>query len=180
MNSAVYVWGKYLAALLILLGLACLQVLSSIIADAIITWPTCPPLGAVSYLETWGWLSLLSLGFTAALPLFLTTVTRGQRAVSSVVVLLIWLIPLFLQTIPGFLVVWGASDTVQDPAARLVPPQNKLTPELARQLVQQIQSSLIPAHLTPVFLLNRAFFLGLAVLLILATGYSFQRQRRSH
>ncbi|MDQ2716079.1 MAG: ABC transporter permease [Chloroflexota bacterium] len=177
-----YVWGKYLAGLLILVGFACLEVLTAMVTDHLVNRGTYGSLGPWPYLATWGWLTLMTLVFVAALPLFLMTLTRGQRAISYVALLVIWLLPLFLQNVPQVLVVWGGMDEIPtDPAFQVGAHHindSSIAPALAQQIIHLVQTTIPQADITPTFLWNRLLFISLAVLLVMGTAFSLQRQRQ--
>ncbi|WP_149404748.1 ABC transporter permease [Dictyobacter arantiisoli] len=108
-----YVCGKYLAGLASLLLLAGSGLFSALLIDHFATNSSAillfapayyPPLGAPVYLIGWAWLTLTPVAFGATFMFACMTLTRGQRAIASLAVLLIWVLPMFLtQSMPQLL-----------------------------------------------------------------------------
>ncbi len=191
-----YVWGKYLAALSVSLGVAVLMLVGALGMDRFDIW-TDPPavlghshypsLGPWPYVTAWLWLVVAPVLFGAALALATVTLTNGQRVVSSMLAVFLWLGPGMLggalsgdwtslldisglslysvigtAPLPGSLQQWyltGAN-----------PP-----PDVAAQVVQIVVSHL-PPNFPAVFYWNRALFLSLAIVLV--TVARVARQRR--
>jgi hypothetical protein len=201
-----YVFGKYLAGLASLLLLAASGLLSALLMDHFSTGshaflvfapPFYPPLGAQPYLIGWAWFQLPSIIFGATFILACLTLTRGQRAIASLAVILIWVLPLFLtQSIPQLLDITAA---VFFPQFSLAPAShvsgtNPLTqfliqhpvlfqdgPPPANLVGQVMHLSLagIPPSSTPaMFLWNRLFFLSLSLMLLVLTIYGTHVLRR--
>jgi hypothetical protein len=200
-----YVCGKYLAGLASLILLAGSGLLSALLIDHFATNSYAfllfapayyPPLGAQVYLIGWAWLMLTPITFGATFMLACMTLSHGQRAIASLAVLLIWVLPLFLtQSIPQLLDITAAffshfslaparhvtSTTpitqflLQHPVLRQdgPPPANLIQPVMHLSLAE------IPPSPTPaMFLWNRLFFLGLSLLLLVLTIYGTHALRR--
>lgn len=204
-----YVCGKYLAGLVSLLFLAGSGLLSALVVDH---FPTTshgfllfspalyPPLGAQPYLIGWAWFVLPAIIFGATFMLACMTLTRGQRAIASLISLLIWVLPLFLtQSIPQLLDITAA---VFFPGFSLAPArhvsditplgqflmqhpilesgsQNNPPPANLVQPVMHLSLAGIPPSPVPsLFLWNRLFFLGLSLLLLALTMYGTHALRR--
>lgn len=182
MATGVYVCGKYIAALLLVVGFAALQLVTTIAMDWFIP-AAYPPLGPWPYLLSWCWLVLPALVFGSALTLFSTTLSRRWIA-AAMAVLLIWLLPIVLGgNIPVVLNITGNFLNTTDPAQVLGATFNgPFAPSaaLAQQVVHLVQVYVPQAHLTATFLVNRLLFLSLGVLLILATMWGFRRQRQGN
>jgi len=183
-STAIYVCGKYLAALFILLGFAALYLLTTVVLDLLVPGANYPPLGPWPYMLSWCWLVVTPLVFAAALTLCSMTLTQGQRVVSNIIVLAIWLVPLlFGGGIPDMLNISGNFLNSTDPAQKLGFTFNGASAPsaaLAQQVIHLIQTAVPEAHLTATFLLNRLLFLSLAVLLVIVTIQSLQWQRQGH
>lgn len=87
MATGVYVCGKYVAALLLVVGFAALQLVVSVALDGFAPG-NYPPLGPWPYLLSWCWLVLPGLVFGSASTLFSTTLSR-RWIVAAIAVLLI-------------------------------------------------------------------------------------------
>lgn len=193
-----YVWGKYLAALVVLLGLALPMLVGAIATDRFDTWSDppavfghshYPPLGPWPYVGAWLLLVLVPVVFGAALALATVTLTAGQRVVGSMLAVFLWVGPGFLES--ALFNGWGrlldvAGLTFIDAvAAPTLPPdlqQIAFTgqtppPALAAQVVQIMQANL-PPTLPAIFYWNRALFAALALLLVLVTVYRLRAYRR--
>jgi hypothetical protein len=181
--TAPYVWGKYLAGLLLLLGFAAFNLIVSVVLDFIVPAATYPALGPWPIVSSWCVLVLVPLLFGAAFTLLITTFTRGQRIVTSLLVLLVWLLPTFSGTsnsLVAVLTVSGLFGDSTDAAQKLGMTFHGATPSpvLAHQVVQLVQTHIPWDYLTPTMWLNRAVFLLLTVLCLLLTIRSLQRQRQ--
>jgi ABC-type Na+ efflux pump permease subunit len=196
-STAAYVWGKYLAALAMLLGVAAAGLAGAALTDQFYTWrnppavlghSTYPPLGPRPYLLGWLWLDLTPLIFGAALTLAGITIARGQRIVAYAATLVLWLMPMLFGGWPDLLDVTasrlnysrGSADTLT--AAKMALawasahgfiPGRGVTEHVMR-LVQQN----VPPHLPTIFVWNRALFVCLAVVLITGTVHSVGRRRQ--
>ena len=177
--AGAYVWGKYMAALLPLLGLAVLLPVTAVMTDAILkgAWPA---IGPWPYVLSLPWLLAPTLVFGSALALAAATLARGRLA-SILAVLLFWLLPLIASNaMPPLVNLMGLANS-PDPARALgntFPGPVAPTPELARQIVMLVQQNVPWAHLTPTFIANRVIFVVLGAALVLATLWVFDRQRR--
>jgi ABC-type transport system involved in multi-copper enzyme maturation permease subunit len=192
-STATYVWGKYLAALVILLGLAGIGLIAAILTDQFYNWQNppgvfgqalFPPLGPRSYIVIWCWLIVVPIIFGAALVLAGITITRGQRIVAYMCVLVIWITSIIFNNMPDLLdlttfSIYQRYSPNNDPAFILegnspIPPDART----AQQVIHLVQANIPPSFLPINFLWNRLFFLALAVLLILLTVHSVGRQRQ--
>ena len=182
MATGVYVCGKYVAELLLVVGFAALELVTSVALDGFAPG-NYPPLGPWPYLLSWCWLVLPGLVFGSALALFSTTLSR-RWMVATLVVLLIWLLPIVLGGgIPDVLSISGNFLDTTDPAQMLGATfKSSFAPSaaVAQQVVHLVQVSVPQAHLTTTFLINRLLFLSLGVLLVLATIWGFRRQRQGN
>jgi hypothetical protein len=146
------------------------------------------------------WLMLMptSLIFVSALTLLGISLLRGKRAFIFVIVLLIWMLPMALAgaypdilnlSTPSFLILVGEQGTQRgiptlDSAKDLYLPKLSADGTLhfthndGRELVHLYQTVFISEHMNRSFLLNRALFLGLGLLLLTITVYSVNRQRQ--
>jgi ABC-type Na+ efflux pump permease subunit len=192
-STAAYVWGKYLAALVILLGLAGIGFIAAILTDQFYNWQNSPgvfgqalfpPLGPRSYIVIWCWLVIVPTVFGAALVLAGITITRGQRIVAYMCVLVIWITSLIFNNMPDLLDITTFSiyqrySPSNDPAFILEgnSPRHP-DAQIAQQVIHLVQANIPPSFLPISFLWNRLFFLGLALLLILLTVHSVGRQRQ--
>lgn len=206
-NTPVYVLGKYLAALLSLLCLVGLSLLAALLMDHFYPWQIVnalwggqsflffapgiyPSLGPQPYLIGWLWLFLVPILFGAAFIFACITLTRGQRVIAYITVILLWLIlPLFAHDyIPDLLDITGNSFFFRysfggpSPAQQLLFSSNntgnRLTPQLAQRAVQ-LSLADIPPHSWPnSFLWNRLLFLALTLVLLGLTTYGVHYMRR--
>jgi hypothetical protein len=176
-STATYVTGKYLASCLLVLSLALLNLLFTIVGDALPPVAGGAIIGPGPYLATWCILAFVPVVFGAAFTLLMTTLTRS-RVVTGLLLFLLWLGPLFIAATTGrsialvdVLTVTGWFPFSTD-AARLAV---KASPAQAVRLVQ----THIPAdHLTSALWLNRASFLLLAVLCFLGAIACLHYQRQ--
>ncbi len=182
MATGVYVCGKYVAMLLLVVGFAALQLVTSVALDGFAPG-NYPPLGPWPYLLSWCWLVLPGLVFGSALTLFSTTLSR-RWMVAAIAVLLIWLLPIVLGGgIPDLLSISGNFLDTTDPAKMLGETfKSPFAPSaaVAQQVVHLVQVYVPQAHLTTTFLINRLLFLSLGMLLVLATIWGFRRQRQGN
>jgi hypothetical protein len=176
--TATYVGGKYLASCLLLLGLALLNLLITIAADVLAPVSGGAIIGPGPYVATWCVLALVPLLFGAAFTLLITTLTRGQRVVTGLLLFLLWLGPLFIELTTGrsFALVdvlnvtgWLPLSTDAAELARDASPS---------QAVQLVQTHIPWDHLMSTLWLNRASFLLLAVLCFAGAIASLHSQRR--
>ena len=178
--TRVYVCGKYLAMFAVVLGLATLQLLTTLVLDRLIPGAY-PALGVLPYLLSWCWLVLPPLVFGLGLTLFTTTLTQ-RSFITALVVVFIWVFPIISGgTIPQVVNITAFTntpDSVQDFAFSL-PLEQQLHPstDLAQQIVHRIQQIVPRAHITTTLIINRLLFLSLAVLLVMFTVREFKRQR---
>ena len=199
-TTQAYVWGKYLAALVVLLGLAALMLPGAILMDrftvlrdppAVLGHSHYPSLGPWPYVSAWLILVVVPIVFGAALSLACVTLTHGQRVISSIVVIVLWLGPAMLSSAFSgglatlFDVVGG---TLYGSIANIpLPPslQNIVyfstpvapSPEIRAEVVRIVVAHL-PPELPGIFTWNRALFVALAVALALLTVRHVRAQRR--
>lgn len=198
-STAIYVWGKYLAALAMLLGLSSIYLIVAILVDQFDNWHNppavlafvsqsmFPPLGPWPYVVIWSLLVIVPIIFGAALVFAGITITRGQRIVAYISVLIIWLSSIFFENMPDLLDITTSSidhrytPPGSDPVFMLelnVWPGHLPDPNVANRVIHLVQANIPPSYLPISFLWNRLFFLGLAVLLILLTMRSVGKQRQ--
>lgn len=197
-RTSSYVWGKYLAAVVIFLALALVMLGGAIGADHFDSWSSppamlghshYPSLGPWPYLGAWLWLVVVPIVFGTALALAAVTLTSGQRVLGSLVSVFLWLGPaIFGSSFSGGWVslldvagmsYYGSAGTVPLPPALeqvyltgSIPP-----PAVAAQMVQVVVAHLPPA-MPVIFYWNRALFALLAVLLVLVTTVVVRVRRR--
>ena len=191
-----YVLGKYLAGVFSLLVYAVVALFTFIVTSFLLTSGNyyTPTLGLGVYIQIWLMLVLVPLLFAASLTLAGFTLTHGQRALVLILVVLIWMVP-FVIIVPKMLTIsfylphdllysgqqfFGDSDFI-DSAVKLIvrsATSNHFTPAMEQQMVHLYQTVVIPEHISTNFLVNRAFFLGLSILLVIGTIYVVSRQRR--
>jgi hypothetical protein len=188
--TATYVGGKYLASLLLILGLALVNLLVTIAGDALlptnggaIIFPVTGGaiIGPWPYVGTWCVLVLVPLLFGGAFTLLITTLTRGQRVVTGMLVFFLWVGPLFIETITGkssavvdVFTVSGWLPFSRDAAEAVEPADHDST----AQVVQLVRTHIPWDHLTSTLWLNRGIFLLLATLCFLGAIASLYYQRR--
>jgi ABC-type transport system involved in multi-copper enzyme maturation permease subunit len=177
-STATYVTGKYLASCLLLLGLALLNLLITLAGDALLPASGGAVIGPGPYVATWCVLALVPLVFGAAFTLLITTLTRGQRVVTGLLLFLLWLGPFFILFTTGRSV--GLVDVLTVTGWL---PLSTDAAELARtaspsQEVQLVQIHIPWDHLTSTLWLNRASFLLLAALCFVGAIATLHAQRR--
>lgn len=194
-----YVWGKYLAALAILLVFAASMLAGAVVMDQFDGWrnppavlghSVYPSLGAWPYISAWMWLVVVPVVFGAALSLSTITLLSGHRVVSSMAVVLLWLVPAFLGSsfssswatlldVAG-MTLYNSSTGTQLPSAlqSLYLTGGSPSPALAAQMVQVVVNHL-PPTLPTTFYWNRVLFLTLAMALLVATCVRVGHVRRS-
>lgn len=197
-TTQAYVWGKYLAALVVLLGLAALMLPGAILMDhftvlrdppAVLGHSHYPSLGLWPYVSAWLLLVVVPIVFGAALSLACVTFTGGQRVIASILVVLLWIGPAMLSSaFSGSLATLFdvAGTTLYDSIANMpLPPSLAYyylsgatpSPALGAEIVRVVTAHL-PPELPGVFTWNRILFVALAVLLVLLTARRVRRQRR--
>ena len=197
-TAQAYVWGKYLAALVVLLGLAALMLPGAILMDhftilpvppAVLGHSHYPSLGPWPYVSAWLILVIVPVVFGAALSLACVTLTHGQRVISSIVVIVLRLGPSMLSSAFSgglatlFDVVGG---TLYGSIANIpLPPSlesyyiSGATPSPAAGAeVVRIVVAHLPPELPGIFAWNRMLFVALAILLVLLTALRVRAQRR--
>ena len=195
-----YVWGKYLAALAVSLGVAALMLPGALLMDhtgwrnppVVLGHSLYPSLGPGPYVSAWLWLTVVPVVFGVALSLACVTLTRGLHVISSLVAIVLWFGPaLFASSYSGGplslldIVGWSLYGSVIDTIAASLPPSLQEvfrsgaipTPDIAAQMVRFMTAHL-PPELPAIFIWNRIFFVALAVLLMLLTALYLQAQRR--
>ena len=198
-STPTYVLAKYSASLLSLLSLAGFSLLAAIVTDQFYHVPqqmlvfspaVYPALGPQPYLLGWAWLMLVPIIFGAAFMLACTTLARGKRVVAYIATLPIWIIPFFMSSPPknDFFDITGISFIpFSDPATTFWFDSMMKNPGLnglpTAQYIQQIMSlsraDVPPAPTIHDLLVNRLFFLGIAVILLGLTIIGTQRMRRN-
>ncbi len=196
-STAAYVWGKYLAALVALVGLAAVNLAGALLMDRFDPWRDpppllqlghahFPPLGFRTYAGIWVLLTVTPVVFGVAWMLAGTTLRRGGRIAASTGALVIWLLPTFGNAWPQVLDVSGGrfyslfdggSLAQRAMATTTTTFPQAWSPRAAARIIAAVQASLPPA-LPPVFVWNRALFLCAAVLLVVLTIWSVERRRR--
>lgn len=190
--ASIYIWGKYLGALIVVLGLTIISMLASILADQfynisdsvpVFGAALFPPLGALPYLVFWCWFTIIPTIFGAALALALTTFTRGQRIVAYMLALLLW-ISSFIGSLSGLIDITASSFFLRQGSPHLnsvfqLATKGGLSYDQAKHVMDLVRADIPPTFLPSVFLWNRLFFFCLAILLIWITVYivSYRRQR---
>lgn len=195
-----FVLGKYLAGLLTVLFYAAITLLALVITSGgtIGAGYFSPPLGSAVIMQVWLMLVPVSLLFVSALMQFGISLVRGKRVLIFVIVLLIWILPLTIGgkypdvlnlSTPSFLILSGEQGTqagfprIESVKEFYLPKLSEngtlhFTREDGRELVHLYQTVFISEHMNSFFLLNRAFFLGLTILLLIITVYCVNRQRQ--
>lgn len=184
-STTTYVCGKYLASLLVILVLALVNLLVTIAGDLWLPAAGGTVIGPWPYVASWGVLVLVPLLFGAALTLFVTTFTHGQRVVTGLLIFFLWVAPVIIdgQSGKNYALVnalnvsgWFVFSTdAPSMAGRAL--HEAITPTSARQMVRLVQTHIPWDHLTAIMWLNRTIFLALAILCFLGTIASLQRQR---
>ncbi|MBO0783443.1 MAG: ABC-2 transporter permease [Ktedonobacteraceae bacterium] len=194
--TSLYVLGKYLAGLFSLLVYGTVVWLTFIITSFLLRGNEyyTPPIGVSVYIQAWLMLVLVPLLFAASLTLLGITLARGQRALVSILVALIWLVPVLI-LVPKMLTIsfyvphdliyngqqfFGDSDFIDSTVKLLVQAQinGSFTLATEQQMVHLYQTVVISEHLSTNFLINRAFFLGLSILLVIGTIAIVRYQRQ--
>lgn len=207
-STAAYVVGKYLAVVVVLIGLAGVGLMAALLTDrwaelrpsgllGFLGYAVYPPLGPAPYLLGWAWLVLPAILFGAALTLAATTWTGGQRVLAALLVAVVWLLPAFSAAWPALLdlpllnqpydEVGPAIDLLEE--ARRGQPAPQLNPDrpfdpyafLSPDLAARIVAVVraeLPPNFPPVFYANRLTFLGLAAALVSLTTTLVGRRQR--
>lgn len=200
-STSIYVLGKFLASLLMMLGLASLELVASIFVDLLPGWPhppallgesLFPSLGIWPYIIGWCYLVITPILFGAALMLFGITLTRGKRIISYMVVLAIWLIPVLFwghtYTSDHRMADWFDLSTTSyfynystdtNPLFQKMITDGAFPPSqsLGQQIMQQVRSGIPPTYLPLTFFENRLLFIGLGFLLFLGVIYVVRQKR---
>jgi ABC-type Na+ efflux pump permease subunit len=177
-STATYVGGKYLASCLLVLSFALLNLLCTIAGDALPPVSGGAVIGPWPYVATWCVLALLPLLFGAAFTLLITTLTRGRRVVTGLLLFLLWLGPFLIAATTGrsfalvdVLTVTGWFPFSTD-AARLSGNAS------STQAVQLVRAHVPWDHLTSTLWVNRTLFLLLTALCFLGAIACLHYQRR--
>ncbi len=194
-STAAYVWGKYLAALVVLVGLAVVNLVGAVLMDRFDSWSDppavfghvrFPPLGPTPYVDIWLLLMVIPVIFGAAWMLTTTTFRFGSRIAALTSVLVLWILPAFGSGWPQLLdVAEGRFNGLFDsgPSSKLAMAtaigvfQDRWGPSAGGRVVALVRA-MLPPPLPPVFIWNRAFFLGATVLLLVLTTWSVGQRRR--
>lgn len=195
--TASYVWGKYLAAVAVLLSLTLVMLLAAVGMDRFDIW-TNPPavlghsrfpaLGPWPYVSAWLWLVVVPLLFGAALALAAITLTRGQRVLVAMMAVFLWLGPALLAGVfsggwTSLLDVAGLSfysvgmTPLPPSLGQLALTGSSPRPADAAQMIQFVVAHM-PPSLPVIFYWNRALFATLAAVLVLLTTYLVRVRRR--
>jgi hypothetical protein len=187
-----YVLGKYVVAVVVLVGLSLVEVAAGVLADHFDDWrdpPVIlghshyPPLGPFPFVAAWAWLMLTPVIFGAALMLAGITLARGQRVLAYALALAFWLIPMLLSYggWPLLLDLTGVRLSYELPLngslAAFWLSASANTPA-ARERIMDLVRSDLPPRMPAEFIASRALFLGLALLLVLAATSMVARRRR--
>ncbi len=196
--TTVYVLAKYCASLLSLLGLIGLNLLAAILTDQFynvqhqvlfLSPAVYPSLGIQVYLLDWAWVMLIPVIFGAAFIFAGITLIRGNRAVTYIATLLIWLIPVFTASfniaaffdITATSFIPGSSPAIDfwfQHSPGVSPHPIPLT-QFIRQIMPLARAEVPPASLLNSLLWNRLFFLSLVFALLYLTILGVQRVRRN-
>ncbi len=197
-STQAYAWGKYLAALVVLLGLAALMLPGAILMDhftilrdppAVLGHSHYPSLGPWPYVSAWLILSIVPIVFGAALSLACVTLTGGQRVIASILVVFLWLGPAMLSSAfsGGLTALFDVTGGSLDASIANIPMPPSLEayflsgatpPASIGAEVVHIVTAHLPPELPAIFVWSRVLFVALAILLVLLTGLRVQRQRR--
>ncbi|QBD78859.1 hypothetical protein EPA93_23900 [Ktedonosporobacter rubrisoli] len=177
-STVLYVCGKWLAGLIILLGFAVCYLLFIVGLDLVLpARPYFSP-GALPYVLSWLWLIPVPLAFGTALSLWSMVQTGGKRPINSIILLVFWLTSFF--NLPDLINLMGG--LAKDPASiwtRANVPHGTIPSGAQVQYIVELVKKTIPyVHITPIFELNRLLFLGLSVLLLILTILLMHRQRQ--
>ncbi|HEV2237890.1 MAG TPA: hypothetical protein VGR57_14620 [Ktedonobacterales bacterium] len=193
-----YVWGKYLAALASLLALTVLMLAAAVVMDHFDAWrdpPAAlghshyPALGPWPYVFGWLWLAVAPVIFGAALALAGVTLTGGQRVVTAVLAVFLWLGPAFfggaapggwmgLLDISGMSLYSAIGYPPLPPALQaLVYLGGSPSPSLGALMVRIVDAHM-PPQLPAPFVWGRALYVALALLLALALVWRVRAMRR--
>lgn len=198
-STSAYIWGKYLAALVVLIGLALANLAGALLMDAFDPWrdpppilqmghAQFPPLGPWPYLSIWLLLMITPVVFGAAWMLAGATWRRGGRIAASVGALLLWILPAFGIGWPHlFDVSEGGASLLFDgtPLFNLAnatmrnishAPWVAWSPSAAARIVDAVRTEM-PPPVPSTFVWNRVLFLGAAVLLVVLMSRYVGRQR---
>jgi hypothetical protein len=186
-GTTTYLCGKYLCGLSISLGFILLHLLLAMLVDQF--YPTIPALsgilgaaypglGAEAYLIWSVWYILAPTLFGTALAFAVTTITRGQRIISHVLAVILWL-SAYLGGLPIWLDVIGSSFFTSDTrmpglnAAMMLlaslGPHPHPTLEQRRQMMSQIRLDLPPTFLPWSFAQSRFLLVGIGIVLLCLT-----------
>lgn len=194
-STGTYVWGKYLSMLVVALGFTLVYLFAAILTDQFFNVPfqlplfgkvVYPPLGPEAYLIFWAWFVLVPTVFGVALTFSVTTITRGQRIIAYVLVLLLWFasmsgaLPGLLDiTAEGFISNAHGSHTF---AVFLLASQAGLNPSqtVAKHVMDLLHADIPPTFLPWSFFENRVLFFCMAILLVgLSVGIASHRRKTS-
>ena len=196
MDTVAYVCGKYLAAVIVLLGLVGVSLAGVVLMDRFDGWTNppvifghsvYPPLGPWPYVAGWLWLIVPAVLFGAAFMLAGSTARHGGRVAATTGALVLWLGPLLggrgwpaLLDIPG-MTVYYMTDSGQAAFALAMQSWARVGHDPRGQgavrVVQLVQQT-VPPIFPLVFLWNRALVIGFTALLVACTIESIRRQRR--
>lgn len=181
-TTGAYVWGKYLAALVLLFGLALISLLTAVLVDGVSGWHSShpfeagvlflgdayfPSLGPRPYVAAWALLMTTPIIFGAALVLFTITLARGLRLLANILVLLFWVVPAFNRTWPDLFDVTAWRMVTHVNLGLL--ESNFRQGQASNERVVQLAVQQLPPQLPIIFLENRLLFLGISIILVFLT-----------
>lgn len=193
-----YVWGKYLAALVVLLGLAALLLPGALLMDhftilrdppAVLGHSHYPSLGPWPYVSAWLLLVVVPIVFGAALALACVTFTNGQRIVSSMVAIFLWMGPAMLSSafsgglatlldVVGMTLYGSIANIPLPPSLETYFLSGETPPPALGAEAVRIVTVHLPPELPAIFVWSRALFVVLAILLVSLTVLRVRTQRR--
>jgi hypothetical protein len=193
-STGTYVWGKYLSMLAAALGFTLVYLLAAMLADQFFNLPfqlpvfgqvAYPPLGPEAYLIFWTWFVLVPIVFGVALAFAVTIITRGQRIIAYVLVLLLWFASI-AGALPGILDIstnglignaQGSHTFAVFQLASQAGPHPSQT--VTKRVMDLIHADIPPTFLPWSFFENRVLFFCLAILLIWLTVGMVSHSRKT-
>ncbi|GCE13876.1 ABC transporter permease [Tengunoibacter tsumagoiensis] len=206
-TTSAYVGAKFLAGIIIILGLAIIELIASLLMDLPASWQNTapflansqyPPLGPQIYLVGWVWTILPALFLSASIMLIGITALRGQRIISSLIMIVLCLAPLVLfsnrdaSPVTDWFDINSTSfvykyppDTT--PATLFLETQRErlhFSPigpppyDVGLHILDLLKKVEVPANFPPSLLESRLLFIGLALFLFILTTAIVHRQRR--
>lgn len=194
-GAMAYLGGKYLSSLSLALGLIFLHLLLAILVDqfypAIPALPgllgaAYPGLGPEAYLIWSVWYILAPTLFGTALAFATTTITQGQRIISHVLALILWLsaysggLPVWLDVVGGSFFTSNTRLPGLNAAMLLLAslgPHPHPTLEQRKQMMAQIRLDLPPTFLPWSFAQSRFLLVGIGIALFCLTAVLVRYRR---